>query len=150
MRAWWKRILTVASVACVFGTAQSAGAGTPEPVNESRLDVIEMDTAADDAAVATKAATASALSLASSASFVVLPTQVTLTATVVGTSLKGNIAFKSGGVTLGAALINANVASITVTLSAAIHSLTAVFVATGGDVVSSPIRVVVDNALACG
>lgn len=150
MRVWWKQILTVASVACVVGTAQFAGAGTLEPVNQSRLDVTEMDTDAADAAVATKAATASALSLASSASFVVLPTQVTLTATVTGTTLKGNITFKSGAVTLGAAAINANMASIMVTLSAAIHSLTAVFVATGGDVASPPIRVIVDNALACG
>ena len=142
--------MTVASVACVVGMAQLTEAGTLEPVNESRLDVIGIDTDAAEASVATKSATASALSLASSAGFVVLPAQVTLTATVVGTSLKGNIAFKSGGVTLGAAAINANVASITVMLSAAIHSLTAVFVATGGDVVSPPIRVVVDNALACG
>ena len=142
--------MTVASVTCVVGTAQFAGAETLEPVDQSRLDVIEMDADPADAAVANKAATASTLLLASSASFVVLPTQVTLTTTVAGTSLKGHIAFKSGGVTVGAAAINANVASITVTLSAAIHSLTAVFVATGGDVVSSPIRVIVDNALACG
>ena len=98
----------------------------------------------------TKAASAtSTISLAASVSFGVAPAQVTLVATIGGTALKGDIAFKAGTVTLAVAAINKTTATVTVKLPAAIHSLTAVYAAPGGDLVSPPTIVVVDNALAC-
>lgn len=98
----------------------------------------------------TKAATATAvLTLVSSSDVVAQPSKVTLTATVSGAGLKGNVTFKSAGNTLGTAVITKNAAVLTLLLPAAIHSLTAVFAAAGGDVVSAPVIVVVDNALSC-
>ena len=109
------------------------------------------DTGAIEIPAGHKATTAaSTLSLSTSVSIGIAPTQVTLVATVSGTALKGDIAFKSGTAMLAAATITKNTATVTVTLPAAIHSLTAVYTTSAGDIVSPPAVVVVDNnALAC-
>ena len=96
-----------------------------------------------------KATAASTLSLSASVTTGLAPATVTLVATVGGTALTGDIAFKSGTVTLAVAAINKSTATATVKLPAAIHSLTAVYVRAAGDLVSPPIIVVVDNALVC-
>lgn len=95
-------------------------------------------------------AAASTLILTTSVNAGVAPAQVTLVATVGGTALKGDIAFRSGATTVGVAAINKNTATVIVRLPAAIHSLTAIYVAAAGDVTSPPVVVVVDNnGLAC-
>ena len=91
----------------------------------------------------------STLTLTASTSRTVVPAALTLTATVGGTALKGNVVFKSGGSAIAVAPINKAAATVVVTLPAAIHSLTAVFSEGGGNVVSAPNVVVVDNPLGC-
>jgi hypothetical protein len=120
----------LATIAMAFGLQGPAAAGASED--------------------ALKAISTSSLTLTTSSAVIALPAQVSLTATVVGTALKGNVTFRSGTTDVGVAAINKNAATATVTLSPAIHSLTAVFTAADGMIVSAPVRVVVDNALTCG
>lgn len=97
----------------------------------------------------TTAAAAIVLTLASSASATAAPAPVTLTATVSGGTLKGTVTFKSGSSTLGTAAINKATAVLTTVLVPKIHSITAVVPASGGEIVSGAVRVIVDNALTC-
>ena len=109
------------------------------------------ETRAGDSSTAMKASNAlSMLSLSASATAGLAPMQVTLVATVSGTALTGNIAFKSGTLLIAIAAINKSTATVTISLPAAIHSLTAVYTAVAGDIVSPPTIVVIDNqTLAC-
>ena len=129
-----------------FAALMLTGGQSPAFAGE---DVIEQGALKTSAGI--KAATAaSTLSLSTSVTVALAPAQVTHVATVGGTALKGDIAFKSGTVTLAIVAINKNTATATVELPAAIHWLTAVYTASAGEFVSPPAIVVVDNrALAC-
>ena len=134
-------------IATRFALAALMVAGHAQPAFGAE-DVAETGAGLTLAGTKATAAT-STISLAASASSGVAPAQVTLVATIGGTALKGDITFKSGAVTLAIAAINKTAATVTVKLPAAIHSLTAVYAAPAGDLVSPPTIVVVDNPLAC-
>ena len=104
-----------------------------------------------DLGTAVKAAAATvSLKLTASTMIVAAPAAVTLTATISGGTLKGNVIFKAGSVVVGNAAITKSSAVLTTSLPVGIHSLTAVFAATGGDIVSAAESVIVDNAATCG
>lgn len=113
------------------------------------VDLLTADPQDLPAAVKAAAATVS-LKLTASTMIVAAPATVTLTATISSGTLKGNVIFKSGPVVLGSVAITKSSAVLTTSLPVGIHSLTAVFAAAGGDIVSAAENVIVDNAAACG
>jgi hypothetical protein len=89
------------------------------------------------------------IALASSVTTGTAPIAVTLTATVTGTALSGNILFRDGTLSLGTAAISKSKATLTITLDAGIHRLSAAYTAATPEIASTVTHVIVDNALAC-
>jgi hypothetical protein len=95
------------------------------------------------------AASVATLKLTSSAFALVVPNTVTLTATVSGATLSGNILFLDGPSILGSVAIKGSKAVLTTSLGVGIHRLTAAYVGTGSEIHSPTLDVVVDNSLVC-
>jgi hypothetical protein len=89
------------------------------------------------------------IALASSVATGTAPIAVTLTATVTGTALTGNMLFRDGTLTLGTAAISKSKATLTITLDSGIHRLSAAYTAATPEIASAVANVVVDNALVC-
>jgi hypothetical protein len=110
-----------------------------QSTNEGGQDVTDVDAAASTAT----------LKLTSSAFALVVPNTVTLTATVSGATLSGNILFIDGLSILGSVAIKGSKAVLTTSLGAGIHRLTAAYIGTGNEIDSPSVDVVVENSLAC-
>jgi O-antigen ligase len=95
------------------------------------------------------AGTAATLTLTSSIASGIAPAAATLTATVAGATLTGNIVFKDGAATLGTVVINKSKAVLTTTLGVGIHRLVAVYTSAGATIGSPELDVVVDNGPVC-
>ena len=95
------------------------------------------------------AASAATLKLTSSAFALVVPNTMTLTATVSGATLSGNILFLDGPSILGSVAIKGSKAELTTSLGAGIHRLIAAYIGTGSEIDSPSVVVVVENSLAC-
>ncbi len=103
----------------------------------------------DPSAIVAKFAAAGTLALATSNAATDAKTPVTLTATLQGPATSGNVTFYIDGTWLGGGTLAANRASLTSTLPAGIHVLTAVANLPGSFADSAPITQVVDVPLVC-
>ena len=149
--ATWVAGFAMMLMVAIHGVALAAPVSDALAVDTGDPSPVVADSALDAGAdAATKAAAATTvLALTSSLAFVVSPSAVTLTTTISGGTLKGNVTFKSGAATLGTAVINKAAAVLSVVLAPGVHSLTATFGAGSSEIVSPPLPVVVDNALGC-
>lgn len=99
--------------------------------------------------LANGAGSAATLTLMSSVVSGTVPVAVTLTVTVAGGNLTGNILFKDGSSTLGTAPLSKSQAVLGATLGVGIHRLVAVYQGAGTATDSAVVNVIVDNTLAC-
>jgi len=117
----------------------SAFAATPGAFQQSSVDA---------GAIVVKFRAAATITLSTSNPTTDTSTPVTLTATASGAPL-ANVSFRDGATWIGSAAFVANQASVTVSLPAGIHTLSAVMFVEGSNSDSAPITQVVDVPLVC-
>lgn len=103
----------------------------------------------EDAVVFKLSASSVGMTLSSSANPASSRTSTTLTATVSDPNLAGNVFFMDGSSQLGSAPLNGGSATLTTTLSAGIHRLTAVFRSNPITADSALLHLVVNTGLVC-
>lgn len=101
------------------------------------------------AAIVTRFAAAPSITLATSNPSVDSQTPVLLTATLPGFGGSATVAFLDGNMWIGTAVVASSQASMTATLPAGIHTLSALLLAPGVTVDSPPVTEVVDVPLVC-
>jgi hypothetical protein len=92
---------------------------------------------------------AAPLTLSTSSAMTDTATPITLTAALAGTGAAGTVTFMSGASWIGSGTLTGNTASVTVTLPAGIHDLSATFNGTAFRSDSPVVREVVDVPLVC-
>ncbi len=135
----WVRSLAADGSGNVFGTGSIAGfPTTPGPFQSSGGSVVFK-----------LASGAASLSLSSSANPTVSGQNITLTASVGGGTLTGDVLFVAGTGLLGSATIVNGTATLTRSFPAGIHGVTAIFRGVGAEIESPVVYLVTNPAAAC-
>jgi hypothetical protein len=101
------------------------------------------------AAIVAKFAAAPSMTLATSSAYTDAQTPITLTATLSGPPVSGTVIFMDGISWIGSGVLSANRASVTATLPAGIHSLSATLGIPGNSADTIPVVQIVDVPLTC-
>ncbi|MGE5169729.1 MAG: SBBP repeat-containing protein [Rudaea sp.] len=101
------------------------------------------------AAIVAKFMPAPALTLSTSSALTDTATPITLTATLAGAASSGSVNFMNGSAWIGGGTLVGNSATLTVTLPAGIHALSAMFYGSGSGSDSPVVRQIVDVPLVC-
>jgi Big-like domain-containing protein len=128
-----------------YATGDSDGASA----FQATAGAFQTNAAGGPDAIVVKFPPAARLAVASSNATADTQTPVTLTATLAGAPATGPVYFVSGNGGLGTANLVGNVASLTLTLPAGIHTLSALFYPAGAFTDSPVVTQVVDVPLVC-
>jgi hypothetical protein len=128
-----------------YVTGDSNGASNFEPTPNAFQTV----NASGPAAIIVKFAATSPMTLATSDPAADATTPITLTATLLGASVSGTVTFMDGSTTIASAAMTANNASVTLTLPAGIHTLSALLRSSGTASDTPVVSQVVDVPLVC-